>query len=147
MSQRFAHPAWCHIEFHQNSFADGRKRAGILRSTDTHTHQHNVGFTQVQLDPGHQRKFNSILPIHFSYRFTQIVVDAQIKTPGGKTYDVIFVGTGESIYIFQWSVIKLISKQRNTSREMAELSRAMNNSWNEWQFIFLAWRFISIESV
>lgn len=31
----------------------------------------------------------------FSYRFTQIVVDAQIKTPGGKTYDVIFVGTGK----------------------------------------------------
>lgn len=30
------------------------------------------------------------------YRFTQIAVDAQIKTPGGKTYDVIFVGTGES---------------------------------------------------
>lgn len=29
-----------------------------------------------------------------SYRFTQIVVDPQIKTPGGKTYDVIFVGTG-----------------------------------------------------
>lgn len=32
---------------------------------------------------------------YFSYRFTQIVVDAQIKTPGGKTYDVIFVGTGK----------------------------------------------------
>lgn len=31
------------------------------------------------------------------YRFTQIVADAQIKTPGGKTYDVLFVGTGESL--------------------------------------------------
>lgn len=30
-----------------------------------------------------------------SYRFTQIVADSQIKTPGGKTYDVIFVGTGK----------------------------------------------------
>lgn len=30
----------------------------------------------------------------YSYRFTQIVADSQIKTPGGKTYDVIFVGTG-----------------------------------------------------
>ena len=30
------------------------------------------------------------------YRFTQIAVDPQIKTPGGRTYDVIFVGTGES---------------------------------------------------
>lgn len=38
-----------------------------------------------------------IFPLNFSYRFTQIVVDAQIKTPGGKTYDVIFVGTGKSI--------------------------------------------------
>jgi hypothetical protein len=28
------------------------------------------------------------------YRFTQIAVDQQIKTPGGITYDVIFVGTG-----------------------------------------------------
>ncbi|XP_038106048.1 semaphorin-1A isoform X4 [Culex quinquefasciatus] len=27
------------------------------------------------------------------YRFTAIAVDSQIKTPGGKTYDVIFVGT------------------------------------------------------
>lgn len=27
------------------------------------------------------------------YKFTQIAVDPQIKTPGGKTYDVIFVGT------------------------------------------------------
>ncbi|CRK93680.1 CLUMA_CG007209, isoform A [Clunio marinus] len=27
------------------------------------------------------------------YRFTHITVDPQIKTPGGKTYDVIFVGT------------------------------------------------------
>jgi len=34
-----------------------------------------------------------IVPLR-SYRFTQIAVDAQIKTPGGKTYDVIFVGTG-----------------------------------------------------
>lgn len=31
----------------------------------------------------------------FRYRFTQIAVDPQIKTPGGKTYDVIFVGTGK----------------------------------------------------
>lgn len=35
------------------------------------------------------------LSLPHSYRFTQIAVDAQIKTPGGKTYDVIFVGTGE----------------------------------------------------
>uniref|UniRef100_A0A224X817 Semaphorin-1A n=1 Tax=Panstrongylus lignarius TaxID=156445 RepID=A0A224X817_9HEMI len=29
----------------------------------------------------------------FHYRFTQIAVDAQIKTPGGKSYDVLFIGT------------------------------------------------------
>lgn len=34
--------------------------------------------------------------LHFAsrYRLTQIIVDPQIKTPGGKAYDVIFVGTG-----------------------------------------------------
>lgn len=34
------------------------------------------------------------------YRFTQIVADAQIKTPGGKTYDVLFVGTGKPNVLF-----------------------------------------------
>lgn len=29
----------------------------------------------------------------YSYRFTQIAVDPQVKTPGGKTYDVLFIGT------------------------------------------------------
>lgn len=33
------------------------------------------------------------------YRFTQIVADAQIKTPGGKTYDVLFVGTGKILIL------------------------------------------------
>lgn len=33
------------------------------------------------------------------YRFTQIAVDPQIKTPGGKTYDVIFVGTSNYLTI------------------------------------------------
>lgn len=28
-----------------------------------------------------------------SYRFTQIAVDPQVKVPGGKTYDVLFIGT------------------------------------------------------
>jgi semaphorin 6 len=31
--------------------------------------------------------------LHFSYRFTQIAVDPQVKTPGGKAYDVLFIGT------------------------------------------------------
>ncbi|CAH1364920.1 unnamed protein product [Tenebrio molitor] len=29
----------------------------------------------------------------FHYRFTQIAVDPQVKVPGGKTYDVLFIGT------------------------------------------------------
>lgn len=32
--------------------------------------------------------------VFFSYRFTQIAVDPQVKVPGGKTYDVLFIGTG-----------------------------------------------------
>lgn len=47
----------------------------------------------------------------YSYRFTQIVVDAQIKTPGGKTYDVIFVGTGKSSPYIR--ITKLIYKFPN----------------------------------
>ncbi|XP_077284317.1 semaphorin 1a isoform X2 [Arctopsyche grandis] len=35
----------------------------------------------------------SALSSPFSYRFTQISVDPQVKTPGGKTYDVLFIGT------------------------------------------------------
>lgn len=39
--------------------------------------------------------FSLLFKQNHRYRFTQIAVDPQIKTPGGKTYDVIFVGTGE----------------------------------------------------
>jgi len=31
--------------------------------------------------------------IYFSYRFTQIAVDPQVKTLDGKAYDVLFIGT------------------------------------------------------
>ncbi|XP_039278036.1 semaphorin-1A isoform X2 [Nilaparvata lugens] len=34
-----------------------------------------------------------IIRTSFHYRFTQIAVDPQIKTPGGKAYDVLFIGT------------------------------------------------------
>lgn len=44
--------------------------------------------------------YSLIYHFYFRYRFTQIAVDPQIKTPGGKTYDVIFVGTGESLFIY-----------------------------------------------
>ncbi|XP_071862291.1 semaphorin 1a isoform X1 [Bombus fervidus] len=34
-----------------------------------------------------------VIRTSFHYRFTQIAVDPQVKTPGGKTYDVLFIGT------------------------------------------------------
>ncbi|XP_017785148.1 PREDICTED: semaphorin-1A isoform X2 [Nicrophorus vespilloides] len=34
-----------------------------------------------------------VIRTSFHYRFTQIAVDPQIKVPGGKTYDVLFIGT------------------------------------------------------
>ncbi|PNF14608.1 hypothetical protein B7P43_G12123 [Cryptotermes secundus] len=34
-----------------------------------------------------------VIRTSFHYRFTQIAVDPQIKTPGGKAYDVLFIGT------------------------------------------------------
>ncbi|GLH02989.1 Semaphorin-1A [Gryllus bimaculatus] len=34
-----------------------------------------------------------VIRTSFHYRFTQIAVDPQIKTPGGKPYDVLFIGT------------------------------------------------------
>lgn len=52
--------------------------------------------------PSHcyEKKLKLLFSSLNSYRFTQIVVDSQIKTPGGKTYDVIFVGTGEYISFY-----------------------------------------------
>lgn len=43
-------------------------------------------------------ELNFAIVSNFRYKFTYIAVDPQIKTPGGKTYDVIFVGTGEYDY-------------------------------------------------
>ncbi|VVD05526.1 unnamed protein product, partial [Leptidea sinapis] len=34
-----------------------------------------------------------VIRTSFHYRFTQIAVDPQVKTPGGKAYDVLFIGT------------------------------------------------------
>ena len=41
----------------------------------------------------------------YSYRFTQIAVDPQVKTPGGKTYDVLFIGTDNG------KVIKAVNRR------------------------------------
>lgn len=34
-----------------------------------------------------------VIRTSFHYRFTQIAVDPQVKVPGGRTYDVLFIGT------------------------------------------------------
>lgn len=47
----------------------------------------------------------------FSYRFTQITVDPQVKTPGGKTYDVLFIGTDNG------KVIKAINAESADSKD------------------------------
>lgn len=35
-----------------------------------------------------------------SYRFTKVVVDPQVKALDGKAYDVLYIGTGIIIYLF-----------------------------------------------
>jgi hypothetical protein len=35
-----------------------------------------------------------IISLTFRYRFTKIAVDQQVRTPDGKAYDVLFIGTG-----------------------------------------------------
>ena len=35
-----------------------------------------------------------LLLVPYSHRFTKIEVDPQVKTPEGKYYDVLFIGTG-----------------------------------------------------
>lgn len=46
-----------------------------------------------------------------SYRFTQIAVDPQVKTPGGKTYDVLFIGTDNG------KVIKAVNAESADSHQ------------------------------
>ncbi|KAL9927449.1 LOW QUALITY PROTEIN: semaphorin 1a [Glossina fuscipes fuscipes] len=55
------------------------------------------------------------------YRFTQIAVDAQIKTPGGKTYDVIFVGTDHGKIIKSVNAESADSDKKVTSVVIEEI--------------------------
>ncbi|EDW03507.1 GH11272 [Drosophila grimshawi] len=55
------------------------------------------------------------------YRFTQIAVDAQIKTPGGKTYDVIFVGTDHGKIIKSVNAESADSAEKVTSVVIEEI--------------------------
>lgn len=45
----------------------------------------------------------------YSYRFTQIAVDPQVKVPGGKAYDVLFIGTGKHFRKFP-NLFKILKK-------------------------------------
>lgn len=35
-----------------------------------------------------------IMNFNFSYRFTKVAVDPQVKALDGKAYDILYVGTG-----------------------------------------------------
>ena len=58
-------------------------------------------FKTLEMDPvpisvGVQLDINRWLLSFCSHRFTQIEVDPQVKTPDGKYYDVLFIGTGKT---------------------------------------------------
>lgn len=52
-------------------------------------------------------KVKQLIVFLYSYRFTQIAVDPQVKTPGGKAYDVLFIGTGNFLPYFQTFILTL----------------------------------------
>ncbi|RLU25323.1 hypothetical protein DMN91_001479 [Ooceraea biroi] len=52
-----------------------------------------------------------VIRTSFHYRFTQIAVDPQVKTPGGKTYDVLFIGTDNG------KVIKAVNAESADSHQ------------------------------
>ncbi|XP_046434488.1 semaphorin-1A isoform X3 [Neodiprion fabricii] len=54
-----------------------------------------------------------VIRTSFHYRFTQIAVDPQVKTPGGKTYDVLFIGTDNG------KVIKAVNADSADSHQRA----------------------------
>lgn len=61
------------------------------------------------------------------YRFTQVAVDPQIKTPGGKTYDVIFVGTDHGKIIKTVNAESADSSQKVVSVVIEELDILAKN--------------------
>lgn len=61
------------------------------------------------------------------YRFTQVVVDPQIKTPGGKTYDVIFVATDHGKIIKTVNAESADSNQKVSSVVIEELDVLARN--------------------
>lgn len=69
------------------------------------------------------------------YRFTQIAVDPQIKTPGEKAYDVIFVGTGEWIELKIANIYEIVIKIAHMNVKMSlkgdwKIFPSTKKSWN-----------------
>uniref|UniRef100_T1GNU1 Semaphorin-1A n=1 Tax=Megaselia scalaris TaxID=36166 RepID=T1GNU1_MEGSC len=60
-------------------------------------------------------------------RFTQIAIDAQVKTPGGKTYDVIFVGTESGKIIKTVNAASADSNKKVNSVVIEEINILSNN--------------------
>uniref|UniRef100_A0A182NGR5 Semaphorin-1A n=1 Tax=Anopheles dirus TaxID=7168 RepID=A0A182NGR5_9DIPT len=61
------------------------------------------------------------------YRFTAIAVDPQIKTPGGKTYDVIFVGTDHGKILKTVNAESADSNKKVTSVVIEEIDALQTN--------------------
>ncbi|XP_035777828.1 semaphorin-1A-like [Anopheles albimanus] len=61
------------------------------------------------------------------YRFTTIAVDPQIKTPGGKTYDVVFVGTDHGKILKTVNAESADSNKKVTSVVIEEIDALQTN--------------------
>uniref|UniRef100_A0A182ITG7 Semaphorin-1A n=1 Tax=Anopheles atroparvus TaxID=41427 RepID=A0A182ITG7_ANOAO len=61
------------------------------------------------------------------YRFTAIAVDPQIKTPGGKTYDVVFVGTDHGKILKTVNAESADSNKKVTSVVIEEIDALQTN--------------------
>ncbi|KPJ03310.1 Semaphorin-1A [Papilio xuthus] len=62
-----------------------------------------------------------VIRTSFHYRFTQIAVDPQVKTPGGKAYDVLFIGTDNGKIIKAINAVSYDSNKRAVPVVVEEL--------------------------
>ncbi|XP_059060921.1 semaphorin-1A isoform X1 [Achroia grisella] len=62
-----------------------------------------------------------VIRTSFHYRFTQIAVDPQVKTPGGKAYDVLFIGTDNGKIIKAINAVSYDSNKRAVPVVIEEL--------------------------
>ncbi|GBP13841.1 Semaphorin-1A [Eumeta japonica] len=62
-----------------------------------------------------------VIRTSFHYRFTHIAVDPQVKTPGGKAYDVLFIGTDNGKIIKAINAASFDTNKRATPVVIEEL--------------------------